>query len=64
MPGFFEGFCPVGECVVCECLVDKSEAGHCNTCGGPFHRGSCGGWINSENMCDKCKDDMGIDEES
>lgn len=59
MPDHLEDFCPVGECVVCEGWPDESKAGYCESCGGPFHWGHCGGWVGSKHMCDNCKEDIG-----
>ena len=47
MPDCFEDMCPVGQCVICEGMVDESDAGYCEECRDVFHWGSCGTWCNN-----------------
>jgi hypothetical protein len=58
-----DNFCPVEECVVCEGWPDETEAGYCKICGGTFHWGNCGGWVNNEHVCNNCKDALGVDDD-
>lgn len=52
----------VGECSVCEDIVEESEAGYCKSCGCAFHWGCCGSWYGGEHTCENCMND--IEEES
>ena len=51
-----ENFCYVGDCPVCDEMVDESKAGYCESCGQPFHWSKCGSWYNGKHMCNFCKD--------
>ena len=51
----------VGECLICNEIVDESDAGYCKECGQPFHWGTCGTWGDweegIEHLCNDCLDE-------
>lgn len=49
-----EDFEYAGNCVVSGELLDMSEAGFCESCGGSFMWGVHGGWKNSKHCCANC----------
>lgn len=51
-----EDFEYAGECVICEEILDMSEAGFCKGCGNSFCWERCGTWHDSEHRCQNCID--------
>ena len=50
----------VGDCVVCDEVVDESDAGYCEGCDGVFHWARCGSWGYFEGIrgqyCENCNE--------
>ena len=50
----------IGECCVCEELLDLEDAGFCEYCGEAFCWSNCGDWYNGVHCCENCKEEEDI----
>lgn len=47
----------VGQCSICDNILEESGAGYCIPCGLPFCWGTHGGWVDGEHVCDNCSNE-------
>jgi len=51
---YTEDFDYVGDCCVCGKPLDCGDHGFCKTCNSVFCWGTCGGWGDTDHICNNC----------